>query len=91
VTDDAVRDGAITREIGEESFLEQNRQGGVDIRGERMSPQDLEDLRSFERGSEERRKKTEPFFNLRFDLFARSRESSLYRLLRRALSALDWR
>jgi hypothetical protein len=69
VTDDAIRDGAITREVGEEPFLEQNRQWAVDIDGERLPPEGLEDLRSFERGGKERRKKTEAFFDLRLDLF----------------------
>src|SRR6266540_2280523 len=70
VTDDAVRNCAIAREVGEELFLEQSRQQTVDIRGERLPPEVLEDLRSFERRSEEGRKKTEPFFNIRLDLFA---------------------
>src|SRR6266545_2929151 len=77
VADDAVRNGAIAREVGEELFLEQGRQRTVDIRGERLPPEVFEDLRSFERGSEEGREKTEPFFNLRLDLFARSREPRL--------------
>src|SRR5262249_32535679 len=74
VADNAVRDCAITRKVGEESFLKQNRQGVVDIRGERLPPEYLEDFRGFERGSEEGREKTEPFFNLRLDLFAQACE-----------------
>src|SRR5262245_57509754 len=77
VTDDTVRDCAITRKVSEELFPEQDRQRIVDIRGERLPPEGLEDLRGFERGSEEGRNETEPFFNLRPDLFAHSRELRL--------------
>src|SRR5262245_25266422 len=77
MTDDAVRDCAITRKVSEEFFLEQDRQWIVDIGGERLPPESLEDLRGFERGSEEGRKEAEPFFNLRPDLFAHSREPRL--------------
>jgi hypothetical protein len=77
MTDDAVRNGAIAREVGEELFLEQSRQWIIDIRRERLLPEVLEYLRSFECRSEERRKESEFFFNLRLDLFARSREPRL--------------
>ena len=79
MTDDAVRDCAITRKVSEEFFLEQDRQWIVDIRGERLPPESLEDLRGFERGSEEGRKEAEPFFNLRliFSLTRVSRGLSL--------------
>ena len=45
MADDAIRDGAIAREVGEELFLEQGRQWIVDIRRERLLPEGLEYLR----------------------------------------------
>ena len=78
MADDAVGNRAITREVGEESFLELRWKWIVDIGSERLLPEAPENLRRVERRGEERRKETELPLNLRLDLFVRSREPSLF-------------
>src|SRR5262245_64708200 len=72
MTDDAVRNGAITREIGEELLLVQGRQWIVNICSERLEPEGFKNLRGFDCRSKEGRKKAELFLNLRFDLSTRA-------------------
>jgi hypothetical protein len=72
VTDDAVGDAAVTGKVGEELLLEDRRKRILDVGGEGLLPEVLQDGRDLQRRREKGGEETEAFFDLTSEFLGRS-------------------